>query len=219
MENRRWGVKRIRGELLKRGIRVNRGTVWHYIGQARRRLPPQPHGQSWATFLSNHSAELWACDFVQTYDWLFRTIFRFFLIEHHSRRVVHVGVTRSPSAAWVAQQLREATPFGEHPRFLLCDRDDKYGPHFELAAAGIELLRPPPYAPKANAVGERFIGSVRHECLDFGLLLSEVHARRVVSEYVRFFNRDRPHQGIDPQLPAPAEVLALPDPAHRQVAN
>jgi transposase InsO family protein len=219
MENRQWGVKRIRGELLKLGIRVNRGTVRHYIGQARYRLPPQPHGQSWTTFLANHAIEIWACDFVQTYDWLFRTIFLFFIIEHHSRRVVHVGVTRSPSDAWVAQQLREATPFGTRPRFLLCDRDDKYGPHFELAAAGIDILRTPPCAPKANAICERFIGSVRRECLDFVLLLSEVHARRVVGEYVRFFNQDRPHQGLDQQIPAPAEALGLPDPAPRRVMS
>jgi len=97
VENRRWGTKRIRGELLKLGIRVNKGTVRHYMWQARRQLPPQHHGQSWATFLANHASQIWACDFVQTFDLFFRPVFLFFMIEHSSRRVVHVGVTRTPS--------------------------------------------------------------------------------------------------------------------------
>jgi transposase InsO family protein len=145
--------------------------------QARRKLPPQQHGQSWATFLANHAAAIWACDFVQTYDLFFRTIFLFFIIEHGSRRVVHCGITRSPNDAWVAPQIRDATPFGAGPRFLICDNDDKYGLRFEQAAkgAGIEIIHTPLYAPKANALCERFIGSVRRECLDFVLILSDRH--------------------------------------------
>ena len=97
----------------------------------------------------------------------FRTIFLFFIIELGSRRVVHVGVTRSPEDAWVAQQLREATPFGEGPRFLVCDNDNKYGLEFGRVAAdtGIRLLHTPVAAPKANAFCEQRLGSVRRECL------------------------------------------------------
>jgi putative transposase len=113
VENRRWGTKRIRGELLKLGLRVNRGIIRHYMWQARRALPPQHRGQSWATFLANHAGQIWACDFVQTYDLFFRAVFLFFIIEHGSRRAVHFGVTRTPTDAWVAQQVREATPFGK----------------------------------------------------------------------------------------------------------
>jgi len=219
VENRRWGSKRIRGELLKLGIRVNRGTIRHYMWQARRQLPPQHHGQSWATFLANHAGEIWACDFVQTYDLFFRTVFLFFIIEHGSRRVVHVGVTRTPTDAWVAQQMREATPFGEGPRFLICDNDDKYGERFEHAVegAGVELIHTPPYAPKANARCERFIGSVRRECLDHILILSEKHVRRVIHEYCDFFNRARPHQGIDQQIPIPSSRTDLSKHARRKV--
>jgi putative transposase len=126
VENRRWGAKRIRGELLKLGIHVNKGTGRRCMMQARRKLPAQPHDQTWATFLANHAQEIWASDFIQTYDLFFRTIFVFFIIEHSSRRVVNVGVTRSPSDEWVAQQIREATPFGEGPRYLVCDNDAKY---------------------------------------------------------------------------------------------
>jgi len=104
----------------------------------------------------------------------------------------------------VAQQVREATPFGEGPRFLICDHDDKYGARFEHAVegAGIELIHMPPYAPKANALCERFFGSVRRECLDHILILSEKHIRRVIHEYCEFFNQARPHQGID-RIPDP----------------
>ncbi|NWG12762.1 MAG: transposase [Acidobacteria bacterium] len=162
VENRLWGVPRIRDELRKLGIRVSKRTVQRYMRQARRVLLPQQKGQTWATFLANHASEIWACDLVQTYDLFFRVIFLFFIIEHDSRRVVHVNVTRSPNDAWLAQQIREATPFGEGPRFLICDNDGKYGSLFDHAVEGasITLIHTPPYAPQANAMCERFLGSV-----------------------------------------------------------
>jgi hypothetical protein len=134
IENRLWGSPRIRDELRKLGIKVSKRTVQKYMRQARRRLPPERKSQTWATFLANHADAIWVCDFVQTYDLFFRTIFVFFMVELGSRRVVHFGVTRSPSDAWVTQQLREATPFGEGPRFLICDNDGKFGAQFERVA-------------------------------------------------------------------------------------
>jgi putative transposase len=130
-------------------------------------------------------------------------------------------VTSHPTDAWVAQQRREATPFDTHPRFLIRDNDRKYGAEFERAASGIEILRTPIRAPKANAVGERFVGSVRRECLDHPIVLNERHLHRVIKEYVAYFNRARPHQGIAGQIPIPAprsvsetvsegEITALP---------
>ncbi len=219
VDNRRWGAKRIRGGLLKLGMRVNKDTVCWYMWQARRKLPPRYDGQTWAAFLANHVSEIWTCDFVQTYDLFFRSIFLFFIIEHGSRRVVHAGVTRHPTDEWVAQQVRNATPFGEGPRFLICDNDDKFGPCFEHAVegTGIDLIHTPPYAPKANSICERFIGSVRRECLDHILILSEKHVRRVIREYSAFFNHARPHQGIDQQIPIPPYDVSLPEYAHRQV--
>src|SRR5262249_10584834 len=94
VQNRRWGSKLIRGELLKLGLRVNKATIRRYIWQARRRLPPEHHGQSLAAFLTNHASQIWACDFVHTFDLFLRTVFVLLIIEHGSRRVVHVGVTR-----------------------------------------------------------------------------------------------------------------------------
>src|SRR3954465_9028372 len=94
---------------------------------------PRPPGQTWATFLRNHAGDIWACDFLPVTDLLFRPVYAFFVIAIGTRRVVHVGVTRHPTDAWVAQQLREATPFGEAPRFLIRDNDAKYGPCFDLS--------------------------------------------------------------------------------------
>ena len=126
-------------------------------------------------------------------------------MELGSRRVVHVGVTRHPTAAWVAQQLRESTPYGQQPRYLIRANDSKYGPRFaQLAAAsGITVVRTPVRAPRANAIIERFLRSVRRECLDHLLLLGEGHLRRALGEYVAYFNQARPHQGRGQRVPAP----------------
>ena len=112
-------------------------------------------------------------------------------------------VTRHPTDAWVAQQLREATPFGERPRFLIRDNDGKYGARFDqvATASGIRVLRTPVRAPRANAVCERFLGSVRRECLDQLFILGEAHLRRVLRAYVAYFNHARPHQGLDQRVP------------------
>ena len=154
--------------------------------------------RDWATFLANHASEIWACVFVQTYDLFFRPIFLFFIAEHGSRRVVHAGVTHHPTDEWVAQQVRNATPFGEGPRFLIRDNDRKYGSAFARVAkgTGIEVLRTPYRAPTANAICERFLGSLRRECLDHIIILGEGHLRGTLKEYVRYFNHARPHQGI-----------------------
>jgi putative transposase len=117
--------------------------------------------------------------------------------------VVHFGVTRHPTDAWVAQQLREATPYTQAPRFLIRDNDSKFGQEFALMArtTGIELLRTPYRAPRANAVCERFLGGVRRECLDHLLIMSERQLYRVIREYIAFFNSARPHQGIQQKIP------------------
>jgi putative transposase len=164
-ENGLWGAERLRGELLKLGIRVSKRTIQRYM---RTMHSPRPPGQTWATFLHNHAAQIWACNFVQTYDLFFRAIFVFVIIEQHSRRVLHFGVTRVPSEQWVVQQLKEATAFGAAPRYLIRDNDGKYGSRFSLAAkgCGIEELHLPAHSPNLNAICERFIGSLRRECLD-----------------------------------------------------
>jgi putative transposase len=128
--------------------------------------------------------------------------------------IQHVGVTDTPTDAWTAQQLRKATPLGEGPKYLVRDNDSKFGAHFAAVAAGagIKQLKTPIGAPNANAVIERFLGSVRRECLDHILVLSVPHLYRVIKAYVAYFDTMRPHQGMGQRVPAlidapPAEVL------------
>jgi len=199
-DNHLWGAQRIRGELLKLGIKVATATIQKYMRVVR---PSRATTQPWSVFLKNHAKGIWACDFLPVIDLLFRPLYVFFVIELSSRRVVHFGVTRNPTDAWVSQQLREATAFGEAPRFLIRDRDRKYGEDFARVARGsrIEILKTPYRAPKANAICERFLGSVRRECLDHILILGERQLYEIIKEYVGFFNEARPHQGIEQRIP------------------
>ncbi len=151
------GAERIRDELLKLGIKVSKRTIQHYL-PSETAPSTSPSNQNWGTFLRNHADQIWACDFTQVYNLFFAPLFVFVIIELSSRRIVHTAVTAHPTDAWVAQQLREATPWGEHPRFLIRDNDSKYGPHFTAVAAdsGIEVIRTPFQAPNANSFCESF---------------------------------------------------------------
>jgi hypothetical protein len=200
------GAKRIRDELRKLDYQFAKRTVARYIRQVRPTRPPRTSGQTWATFLKNHAQDLWACDFLQTYDLWFRTRFVFFIFEFGSRRIVHFAVTRSPTDSWVARQLREATPFDPRPRCLIRDHDGKYGTEFARATSAIEVLRTPIRAPKANAVCERFLGSVRRQGRDHILIFNERQLHRVIKEYVTYFNAARPHQGIGHRVRVPPTV-------------
>jgi len=200
-DNVLWGAERIRGELLKLGIRVSKRTIQKYMKEVR---PPGQRGQTWSTFIANHSRDVWACDFLQLYDVLFRPIFAFFFVVHGTREVVHFDVTRCPADAWVAQELREATPYRDGPSYLIRDNDQKFGKRFAAVATGtaIEVVKIPPRSPDLNPICERFLGSVRRECLDHMVILSERHLRRVLREYVELYcNRARPHQGLGQAIP------------------
>ncbi len=153
--------------------------------------------------MKNHSQDVWTCDFLPVIDLFFRTVFVFFINELGSRRMVHFGVTRHATDAGVARQLREATPYGQAPRFLIRDNDCKSGSEFATVArtSGIGVWRTPHRAPRANAPCERFLGSVRRECLDDLLIMGEPQLYRVIKEDVPFFNVARPHQGIGQQIP------------------
>ena len=200
-ENVLWGAERMHGELLKLGIRVSKRTIQRHLIKAR--PPDLPRGQTWRTFLKNHT--VWACDFLQTYDVWFRPLFAFFVININSKRVVHVGVTRAPTAEWTAQQLRNITPFGEGPQFIIRDNDNKFGAEFDRVAKGVGMkaLRTAIRAPLQNSICERFIGSARRECLDHVIIIGERHLERVLLEYRTYFNTGRPHQGIGQRIPVP----------------
>jgi Integrase core domain len=208
--NRLWGAERIRGELLKldiRGSQANHSEVYEACS-----FKTAPWTKL-RTFLRNHAAEVsgvGACDFLQVNDLFFRSLFAFFIIDLKSRKVIHVNVTRSPTDLWVAQQLREATRYGERPRYLIRDNDRKFGPSFTRAAtmSGIKVLRTPYRAPRANAICERFLGSVRRECLDHFLIFHKKQLHHLLNAYVLYFNQARSHQGLQLRIPDPPALSA-----------
>jgi len=203
LDNRTWGAERIRGELLKLEIRVTKRTIQRHLHAAR----PRGDGQGWRTFLRNHT--VWACDFVQTYDIWFRPLFAFVVIDVNTKQVIHVAVTREPSERWTAQQLRQLTPFGSRPEFIIRDRDAKFGSAFDRIAksSDIRVLKTAIRTPLMNATCERFVGSVRRECLDHIIILGEDHLRTVLTKYVAFFNTARPHQGLAQRVPVPSATV------------
>ena len=200
-ENRLWGAERIRGELLKLGFQVSKRTIQKYLDKLR---PPPSASQTWRTFLKNHAHHIWPCDFTVMHDLLFRPIYIFVVIELHSRRIIIItAVTRSPTDEWVTQQLREATPWNQHPKYLIHDRDKKFGPLFSrlIEHTGIKPIKTPKRAPRANAICERFIGSLKRDCLDYMLALNCLQLHRIVRQYVDYYNQARPHQGIQQHIP------------------
>jgi transposase InsO family protein len=199
--NPRWGAERIRGELLKLGIAVGKASVQRY----RRRGPARPPSQPWRTFLRNHRPGLWAVDLLTVQTLTFRTLYALAFISHARREVVHLNVTANPTAAWVWRQLIAATPWGRAPRYLVRDRDAVYGRDFVQRARrlGIETILTPIRAPRANAVAERLVGTLRRECLDQMVILNEAHLRAVLTEFVRYYNAERPHRTLALQTPTP----------------
>ena len=196
--NRRWGAERIRGELFKLGIRVSKRTVQRYMPAPPRRAPGD--GQSWSTFIANHVT--WSCDFLQAFDALFRPVFVLFFLDIRCRRVIYAAATARPTDDWCAQQARNAT-MDELPEVLIADRDAKLGARFAAAfeSAGARVVRCAVRTPNMNAFAERFVGTLRCELLDHLLLLNVDHLRRLLADFVPFYNQARPHQGLAQQQP------------------
>jgi putative transposase len=206
-ENPRWGCLRIRGELVKLGIRVSASTIRsllrrHHLGPA-----PRRQGPSWSQFLRAQAHGILAVDFFTVESLFMRTFYVLFAIEIASRRVHILGVTRNPDAAWVAQQARnlscDLADEGRTFHFLLRDRDCKCTSSFDgvFAAEGIRVMRTPIQAPKANAFAERWVRTVRTECLDWMLIGGRRHLEKVLTEYVEHYNAKRPHRGLGLRVP------------------
>jgi transposase InsO family protein len=199
-ESRLWGAERIRGELLKLGISVAKSTIQRYLSRFRS-VPPD--GQRWSTFLRNQAPWIWCCDLFEVRDLWFSCHFVFVVMHLESRRILRVVTSRAPSSEWLSQQLRELTPFGKGPKFLLRDNDARFGATFDDVAkgAGIRIIRTPILAPKANGHVERLIGSIRRECLDHVLVHNEQHLQRILDKFRSYFNDARPHQGLGQMRP------------------
>ena len=216
-ENPRWGYLRIVGELKKLGVAVSKTTVAAVL--RRHRLPPAPRrsGPTWSQFLKAQAKGLLATDFFTVEAATLRRYYVLFVIEIE-RRVVHLlGVTANPDGPWVDQVARnfasELDDAGRRFRFLIRDRDAKFSSSFDavLASVGTEAVLTPVASPRANAFAERFVRTVREDCLDHLLVVSRRHLEAVLAEYVRHYNAARPHRGLGLEQPLPHSTPSAPD--------
>src|SRR6201988_184657 len=204
-ENPTWGQARVAAELsVKLGIYVSPRTVRTY-------WPPEPErrghrrtsSQNWRTFVRNHAQPIVACDFLVVVTARFRTLYVFLLVEVGTRRIVHLNVTAHPTAAWTLQQLREGIPSDHSYRFIIHDHDAIFSEQLDAAPAcfGLEVMRTPVRSPQANTLCGRPIGTMRRECLDWIIPLTEERLRRTLRSWSAHYNRGRPHSALGPSVP------------------
>ncbi len=193
-----WGAPRIHGELLKLGIKISQTTVAKYI--ARQRKPPS---QTWRTFLENHVKELVAADFLVVPTVNFRVLSVLVVLAHHRRRAIHFNVTAHPTAEWTARQIAEAFPWDTAPLYMLHDRDSIYGESFHqrVREMGIREVITAPRSPWQNPYAERFIGSIRRECLDHVIVFNESSLRRILKSYFEYYEYSRTHLALEKDAP------------------
>jgi putative transposase len=207
-----WGAPRIHGELLKLGISVSESTVAKYM-----RWHARPPSQTWRTFLTNHASQIMAADLFVAPTVTFRLLYVLVILAHDRRRIVHVAATAHPTAAWTAQQLRNAFPENEAPHYLLHDRDSVFA-HVPTTLEGMNIqeVRTAPRSPWQNAYVERVIGSIRRECLDHLIVMNATGLHRFLRDYIAYYMRSRIHLALDKDTPCPRPVT--PPSAGRIVA-
>ena len=225
-ENPRWGYRRIQGELIKLGVRLAPSTIAQIM--KRNGLGPAPRRASatWRGFLRTQASNIVATDFFTVDTVLFHRLYVLFFIELGRRRVWITGITPHPNALWVTQQARNVTgdlvDAGVEVKFLVRDRDTKFVAGFDevFRSESARILRTPFRTPNANAYAERFVRTIRSECLDHLLIVNARHLERVLRSYAQHYNAGRPHQGLEQQIPAPASSTpaspAMPSPSHRR---
>ena len=214
-ENPCWGAPRIHGELLKLGIDIGESSVTKYMVRCRK-----PPSQTWRTFLENHAKQLVSVDFFTVPTIRFQILYVFLVLAHDRRRILHFNVTAHPTAEWTGQQLREAFPFDQLPRYLLRDRDAIFGNHFreQVRDLGISEVLSAPRSPWQRAYIERAIGTIRRECLDHVMVFHENALRRTLNSYFDYYHRSRTHLSLGKDAPEPraiqppemGSVVALP---------
>jgi putative transposase len=213
-ENRGWGYPRIAGELLKLGLRVSPSTIRRILLANRLGPAPRRSGPSWREFLRQQAATMLACDFFTVETISLRRFYVLFFIELESRRVHLAGCTTNPSGAWVTQQARNLSFTGlfDRMRFLIHDRDSKFSAAFDelFRSEGVRVIHTPLRAPQANAYAERFVRSVRAECLDWLLIIGRRHLETVLRAYTAHYNRERPHRALALHPPESATAIRRP---------
>jgi transposase InsO family protein len=218
-ENPTWGAPRIHGELLKLGFDLSEPTVSRWVRRAPR---PPDLSKRWLTFLRNHREAIAAMDFFTVPTLTFGVLYCFFVIGHDRRRILHHNVTRNPNALWVALQLHAAWECGEPPeRFLIFDRDAKFSADVVSAvkAMGSQPIRTAFRSPWQNGIAERWVGSVRRDLLDHVIVLNRKHLRRLLNDYVRYYNTVRPHSSLGYRPPAPAARQMEDNTGHGKVES
>ena len=211
-ENPRWGHRRICGELAKLGFRVSPTSIRRLLAQAKLEPAPRRSGPSWREFLQVQAASIAACDFFTVESVFLRRYYALFFIAHGSRRVWLAGCTANPTGTWVTQQARNLgiDLSDRGVRFLIRDRDSNYSAPFDeiFRSEGMRIVKTPVRAPKANAIAERFVRTVRTECLDWLLIFNRCHLERVLRVYVDHYNTQRPHRGLGLGTPDPHKLSA-----------
>ena len=217
-ENPRWGYQRIAGEVNGLGLQVSATTVRKILRLAGLGPASSRSGLSWRAFLRQQAASMLAVDFFTVETISLQRLYVLFFIELASRRVHFAGCAANPTGAWVTQQARQfAWTLQEQParfRFLIRDRDSKFTRDFNavFASEDIQVIKTPVRAPKANAIAERFVRTVRAECLDWLLIANRRHLARVLRVYVDHHNSHRPHRSLDLVPPNPTEPrIRMPD--------
>ena len=202
-ENPLWGTPRIQSELALLGYVVAASTIDKY-----RIHPPKPPSQTWRAFLDNHAKDVVAVDFFTVPTATFRILFCFIVLRHDRRKVVHYNVTAHPTARWTAQQIVEAFPYDEAPRFLIRDCDGIYGADFRrrVKHMDIEEVVTAPRSPWQNPNVERLIGSIRRECLNHVVALNDAHVRRNLTSYFEYYHESRAHLSLEGNAPVPRRI-------------
>jgi putative transposase len=207
-QNPGWGAPRIHGELLMLGFEVSEATISRWMKRAPK--VPDP-AKRWLAFLRNHREAIAALDFFTVPTLTFSVLYCFFIIGHDRRRILHCNVTRHPTSAWIAQQLRDAFPFESGPTFLVFDHDAKYGSAVPagICSMGIRAVRTSIGCPWQNGVAERWVGSCRRELLDHIIAVNERHLKRLLSEYISYYHEDRTHLSLGKHTPGPRNPSSL----------
>jgi putative transposase len=211
-----WGAPHIHGELLKPAIESSERTVFNLMPPATRK----PRSQKWMTFLRNHMDNMAAVGFFTVTTATFSILYVFVVFSHDRRRVQHFNVTAHPSAEWTARQIVWACPWDTAPPYLLRDRDSIYGDVFRqsVQGMGVREVLISRRSPWQNPFVERLVGSLRRECLDHAIVLSEDPLRRILREYVNYYHQDRMHYSLDKDTPFYRPVEPKPSVTARLVA-